>query len=351
MKKIIAISIGIFLMSFSVGANPLNNEENFINGYGNSFIFVVQNVEFSVYPDGQYDFTYVNNYNGSNVSITAIPPYMNISYNSGYNYDVYVQYDLYGAVIQVEDVPVYYDEYGRIAQAGNVEIFYYNGRITQIGGLYLHYNYYGNYSYSTGYINQYNYYYVYQPWHRYYIRPIYANCILYTHPYRRYYNPVRYSYYEHNYYYLNRGRSNVSYANGRGSFYKPGSRVHYKNGRTTVNTNYRSNGKNTAVSQNGERDVTYTTRRGTTRNNIKKPTTDSDRNITSRVAGNFKANDKKEKKKSNRTRSSSMRNKTVNTSNNSKSAVTNSNREASKKSNDANSNKSVTSQKYGRGRG
>ncbi len=263
MKKIIAISIGILLMSFSAMANSSNKGENYYNGYGNSYIFVVQNVAFSVYPDGQFDFTYINNRNGNNVNITATSPYINISYNGGYNYEMYVQYDHYGAVIQVEDIPIYYDEYGRIAQAGDVEIFYTNRRIVQIGGLYIHYNYYGNYAYSTGYINPFNYYYVYQPWHRYYVRPVYAYCIVYDLPYRRYYSPIRYSYYDHSIYYSNRGRSNVAYANGRRSFYRPGTRVHYKNGRTAVNNDYKSNRRNTAVTNNGRRDnaVTETSRR------------------------------------------------------------------------------------------
>jgi len=254
MKKIIALSIGIILMSFSAKANSLNYGGSFYNGYGDSYIFVVQNVEFSIYPDGQFDFTYINNRNGSNVNIVAQSPYVSISYNSGYNYDVYVQYDHYGAVIQVEDIPIYYDEFGRIAQAGDVEIFYRDRRISQIGGLYVHYNYYGNYSHCTGYINMFNYYYVYQPWHRYYMRPIYASCIVYDYPYRRYYYPERYTYYDHSVYYSNRGRSNVAYSNGRRSFYSPGSQIHYKNGRTAVNKDFRANRRNTAVTQNGRRD-------------------------------------------------------------------------------------------------
>ena len=162
MRKIASLVFGLFIMSFSVNASTVVSEETIIYGnYGKSYIFVVDTVEFSVFPDGQFDFTYI----GNNTNVSFSSSNVNISYNSGYNYDMYVQYDNYGAVIQVEGVPIYYDEFGRIAQAGDVEIRYSNRRIVRVGGLYVHYNYYGYYSHSTGYINPFNYYYVYQPWH------------------------------------------------------------------------------------------------------------------------------------------------------------------------------------------
>ncbi|PHS67903.1 MAG: hypothetical protein COB12_01410 [Flavobacterium sp.] len=248
MKNSITLAIGIFFVSlFSVIASEEQNNNYYGNEYGKSYIFTEQNVEFSVYPDGQFDFTYLGNYNGSNSSLIISSPNVNISYNSGYNYDMYVQYDDYGAVIQVEDIPIYYDEFGRLVQAGSVEIRYYNSRIVNVGGLHIYYNNYGYYSYTTGYINPYNYYYVYRPWHSYYVRPVYASCVVYNYPYRRYYQPTRYTYNVHSNYYSNRGRSNIAYTNGRRSFNNPGSRVHYKNGRTAVNKEYKSNRKNTSV--------------------------------------------------------------------------------------------------------
>ena len=116
MKKAITLSIGIFLISFSfliASTTTTNNNlnPNFIN-YGNSYIFTVQNVEFSVFPDGQFDFTYLRNNS----------PNINISYNAGFNYEMYVQYDMYGGVIQVENVPIYYDEFGRVSQVGTINI-------------------------------------------------------------------------------------------------------------------------------------------------------------------------------------------------------------------------------------
>ena len=61
---------------------------------------------------------------------------INISFNTGYDYSAYIQYDHYGAVIQIENTPIYYDYYGRISQAGNVHVNYdYRGRVSWIGNM------------------------------------------------------------------------------------------------------------------------------------------------------------------------------------------------------------------------
>jgi len=151
--------LGTFIAAFLlIGATAFaitttNTGTNLYNrGYGNSFIFVEQGVEFAVFPDGQFDFN-VRDY-GPNFSAYADFGNVNISFNTGYSYDAYVQYDDYGAVIQIENVPVYYDYYGRIIQAGNVHIRYNNfGRVVRVGGLYVHYNRYNRFSYCSGFIN------------------------------------------------------------------------------------------------------------------------------------------------------------------------------------------------------
>ncbi len=162
-----------------------------IRGYGNSFIFVEDGVTFSVYPDGEFDF-YMDS--RVNVGIGAQIGNVGITFNSGYDYNPYVQYDDYGAVIQVENIPIFYDYYGRVSQIGNVDIWYNNGRVRRIGGLHVYYNG-GVISHYTGFINVYNRYYVYRPFHRYFARPAIGFCNVYTTPYRRYYRPVRYTYY------------------------------------------------------------------------------------------------------------------------------------------------------------
>jgi hypothetical protein len=176
-------------------------------------------------------------------------PSVFLSFNAGQDYETYLQYDDYGAIIQIEDVPVYYDVYGRIIQAGEVEISYRNRAISRIGGLHIYYNSYGDYDYYTGYINSYNRFYTYRPWHGYYLRPMYNNCIVWNIPYRRFYSPIRYSYYNHLRYYNNRATN--TYTNARREFISPGSRIHYRNGRTALNTRYKRGRKNTMITGHG----------------------------------------------------------------------------------------------------
>jgi hypothetical protein len=139
MRKLATLMIGFLLMTFSESATSNSIEDiGIYETYGKSYIFVVDSVEFSVFPDGQFDFTYIGN-NNISLSTNAV----NISYNSGYNYDMFLQYDQYGAVLQIENIPIYYDEFGRIAQAGDVEIRYNQSRIVRVGGLQIYYNSYG----------------------------------------------------------------------------------------------------------------------------------------------------------------------------------------------------------------
>src|SRR5690606_28941149 len=248
--KNIAFIFSILLMGFSAKATSTENTNEIRRGYdGNAYIFVEGDVEFSVFPDGQFDFVYVGPQTSSQVTIST--PNVNVSFNSGYDYDTYVQYDDYGAVIQVENVPIYYDHYGRIIQAGNVDIQYNDRRIVRVGGLHVVYNNYGHFSHCTGVINVFNPYYVYRPWHVYYARPIYSHCVVYDMPYRRYYRPVRYSYHDHIIYYKNRHR--VAYNNGRRDFYRPGSRIYDKNGRASINKDYNPDRKNTMVASSNTR--------------------------------------------------------------------------------------------------
>ena len=145
MKKLALFFTAVLLVGTSVSAKTTtalneNTASNLLSrGYGNSFIFTEGGIEFSVFPDGQFDF-YMPNY-GPNVNVGISTPNVSISFNSGYDYNPYVQYDDFGAIIQIENVPVYYDYYGRITRAGNVIIHYTNfGRVSRIGSLYIHYN-------------------------------------------------------------------------------------------------------------------------------------------------------------------------------------------------------------------
>jgi len=184
------------VLLLGVGNSTANASENKVAtatlyGYSNSFIFLENGVTFAVYPDGEFDF-YIDNQ--AQVQAGVRLGAAAITFNSGYNYNPFVQYDDYGAVVQVQHVPVYYDFYGRVNQIGNVRISYRNSRIYRLGGMRVFYTPLGYYDYHIGYINPYNRIYAYRPFHRYFVRPALGYCMVYNHPYRRYYHPVRYTY-------------------------------------------------------------------------------------------------------------------------------------------------------------
>jgi hypothetical protein len=168
-----------------------------------AFIFEENGITFSVFQNGEFDF-YLNQPTG--VSINYQNNYTNISFNAGFNYNAYVQYDRYGAVIQIKNTPIFYDYYGRVRQIGNININYNNGQLIQLGGLYITYNQYGNYVYQKGYVNYYNRYYVYNPCHAYLTKPNYNYSVVS-------YKPYRYNYKEERYAYNNNHSKNENYYN------------------------------------------------------------------------------------------------------------------------------------------
>lgn len=201
--------------------SEISQKATYTNFFDDSFIFIEGGVEFAVYPNGEFDFFYNPEFRrGNHVSIST--PNVNISYNSGYNYEPFIQYDDYGAVIQIENVPVYYDYYGRIIQAGNVVMNYNQfGMLAHVGSLRLYYNDFGRVIRRTGFINNYNRHYVRRPWHSYYRRPSVNVSIVFNQPYRAYYQPHRVSYNHYTTVYNNYYRTNKRQRN----FYRPSQRV------------------------------------------------------------------------------------------------------------------------------
>lgn len=248
MKKFVPFLAVIFL-ALGAHAAEVSKERlvpNSIRGYGNSFIFLENGVTFSVYPDGEFDF-YIDNQ--VNIGVGARIGNVGITFNSGYNYNPFVQYDDYGAIIQVENVPVYYDFYGRVSQIGGVDVWYRNGRVRRLGGLNVFWNS-GVFSHYTGYINTYNRFYVYRPFHRWFARPAVGFCTVWDNPYRRYYNPVRYTYYRpyrynHRRAYYTFGRNYRDHSNGysynnsrRAKVYRNDKRVAVRSDRGRSNRSY-----------------------------------------------------------------------------------------------------------------
>ena len=73
MKKYIFLLAGFIFTGFAVNAATTNSENTTTiinNGYGNSFIFVEDGIEFSVFPDGHFDFNIVRNNSNFNVKNT-----------------------------------------------------------------------------------------------------------------------------------------------------------------------------------------------------------------------------------------------------------------------------------------
>lgn len=187
MKKLTLVLASVFAMAAQSMAHGNVN----INSYADAFVFDEMGITFSVYPDGEFDFYLPNQQQSTTVS----NGFVNVTFNSGYDYNPYIQYDDFGAVIQVENVPIWYDAFGRVDQIGDVRISYRNRRVCQVGGLHVYYNTYGGYAYHTGFINTWNPYFVYRPFYSCFTRPAINLCFVRTVAYRQYYTPVRYAYY------------------------------------------------------------------------------------------------------------------------------------------------------------
>jgi len=243
MRNLIFIFTALLLGTAGTMAATVEDKVAIRNAYkyNNSFIFVENGITFSVYPDGEFDFYIDNRVNlGANVNFGST----NVTFNSGYNYNPYVQYDDYGAVIQVQNVPVIYDYYGRVNQIGGVNVWYRNNRVRQVGGMYVYYNNRGYYSHYTGFVNVYNQYYSYRPYYGYFVRPAAAYCLVYNTPYRRYYNPVRYTYYRPYQYNHRRAYANVGHHYDHHKNYNRHSKVYRNDKRVVARENNSRRGDN-----------------------------------------------------------------------------------------------------------
>jgi|TARA_B110001469_G_scaffold126723_1_gene145178 hypothetical protein len=247
MRKLFLALVTLTLFG-TVSASTVSNQSR----TSNSFVFNEQGIEFAIFNDGQFDFNVprqrqnfiqFSNHNG-----------LNISFNTGYDYSAYVQYDSYGAVIQIENTPIYYDYYGRISQAGNVHVNYdYRGRVSWIGNMRINYDRYNN-SLCNGYVNRQHRYYTPSAWYSYYSVPNVQYCVIFKTPYRRHYTPVRYQYQRP---YRNNSRPNV-YRNQRGQ-----NRV--ANSRSNHSDRYKTNQRTRRSVNNSTRSENRQTTRATTR--------------------------------------------------------------------------------------
>lgn len=212
MKRILSHILVIAFLSYSSLSFAKSSSYNYLS-HTNSIIFIENQVEFAIFPDGQFDFSFSEYHNSWSLSLSS----HHFSFNAGYNYNSYVQYDAFGAIIQIENTPIFYDPFGRVVQIGSVHVGYNSfGQVISVGGLRTTcYNH--TFVSFNGYINSYNRVYVLRPWHTYYVVPPVNYCVVYPRPYRAYYRPIRHVYYrpyEGNYRYSN---VRVAYTNSRRS--------------------------------------------------------------------------------------------------------------------------------------
>ncbi len=291
MKKFILLSVATLLTGIGLHANT--TKYNTIN---KPFVFIESGIEFAVFKDGQFDFNVIQ----PNVGVHINTRNINFSFNTGYDYDAFVQYDDYGAVVQIENTPLFYDYYGRVNRIGNIRLHYNHlGLAYRIGNLTISYNNYGTFNHCSGYVNAHNINYGYRSHHRYYRIPSANHCIVYTNPYRQSYTPNRCNYrtYRSNYYtgYYSRPYKFRNY-------YRPGTQItinhHYNSDRTRyANRNYRNNNnyyhnkeRNTRSYTSPRRTTTrtYTPRANSTNRNYVSNTKriQNNRNYTPRVTNN-----------------------------------------------------------------
>ena len=235
MKTIILSLLSVFLLTNHTIAFTESSYEEHVSYssfyFNNSIVFTENQIEFAIFPDGQFDFSFNGYGNGFAIGGSV----NNFSFNTGFNYNPYIQYDAFGAVIQIENTPIFYDNFGRVVQIGNVRVRYNRfGQLYSVGGLNVVFsnNVIVNYN---GFINPFNRFYVFRPWHRYYAVPPVNYCITNARPYRLYYRPVRHAYYRP---YTNNER--FSSLNSRRSYANTG----------RINTNYSDKYRQVARSAN-----------------------------------------------------------------------------------------------------
>ncbi|MFM1879751.1 MAG: hypothetical protein RLZZ241_2617 [Bacteroidota bacterium] len=250
--------------------------------FNRGIIFTEANITFSIYPDGEFDF-YMNHgvTAGAGLNLGSV----GISFNAGFDYGPYVQYDEFGAVIQIENIPIFYDYYGRVNRIGNIGLWYRNNRLFRIGGMNLYYTPSGAFSYHTGFINVFNRNYIFNPMHRYFMRPAPSFCLVNRNPYRRSYSPKRYRFispfknnFRRSYAIIGRPHKHVIREN-RDGLYLNNSRGNLGNeavlGR--VNPNFRNQTARERVGQRGP--VSSWSRNGTTANRSMRSTISISRRI------------------------------------------------------------------------
>lgn len=156
MKKL-AVLVVLFLGGMTAQANEVTNlDHNNTTGIRynvpQSISFVQRGVKFIVYPNGEFDFRFLNpQHHGRRGYNAPGTTYSNRSRKRGY-----VAYDYLGNVTKVGRNYVYYNRNCDVNQIGNVTLRYRHGRLVRVGNLRVFYNRYGDIRYTEGYVTHYS---------------------------------------------------------------------------------------------------------------------------------------------------------------------------------------------------
>ena len=282
-KIILIVAIVLSAISLQNSKTYANNlSATIYNSNDNSMTFVENGITFSIFKNGEFDF-FINEL-GNGIGVSYESPGVSISYNSGFDYDPYIQYDTYGAVIQIENTPIYYDNFGRINRAGTINIHYNSGRLNRIGNLNIFYNNYGRYSHCNGYINNFNRTYVYHPYHNWFIRPYIGFNIVRFNSYRHNYSPYRHTYYRDHRYAYRHSNDRFDIRQRKRNTYK----THSSKRRNQVHNDYRRTASNNSkgVKRGNTRRIAERNDNTTGRNNSTVRRTQGSKQGRVRTSGN-----------------------------------------------------------------
>lgn len=153
MRKLVVLVV-LFLGGMTTQANEVTNLDHNntkgirYNAPQESIKFVQRGVKFIVFPNGQFDFKFLNQQHqqqhgrrGDNAPGTIYTNRRNSRY---------VSYDYFGNVTKVGRNFIHYNRNGHVNQIGNITLRYRNGRLVRVGNLYLFYNRRGHIRYTEG---------------------------------------------------------------------------------------------------------------------------------------------------------------------------------------------------------
>ncbi|WP_299217626.1 hypothetical protein [uncultured Dokdonia sp.] len=152
--RIVVVLVVLFLGGMTAQANEVTNlDHNNITGIRynapQSIHFIQRGVEFIVFPNGEFDFKFLNQQQlqhgrrGHNAPGTVYTNRRNSRY---------ISYDYFGNVTKVGRNFIYYNRNGNVNQIGDITLRYRNGRLVRVGNLRLFYNRRGHIVYTEGFV-------------------------------------------------------------------------------------------------------------------------------------------------------------------------------------------------------